>query len=404
MALVEMLLLGGLVGLVLAGNSSGSSSSSPGGGGGAVPSACASAIGDLPAGVQPIVLEAMKSTVLTPDQYETIAKQMDRLADSTSELKLKNAAQVVASCLRAKAGTVGGLPPLDACASAIADLPDTPGIAGAPSIKTMVQSTMLSTALTPAQLEVVAVQLDRLADATSELKLKNAAQVAAACVRAKAKAGGGGTTGGGGGTVADLSCEQAIKMLSPELQAQILTARTLATPAVLAAMATQLEGLAALASDVPDASGTSPKQRLLLSSKCLTAGSTPGADKTKPGDPTGIASGPDKQWFQTVFAGDNASKMTADVFGPSAPVSRVEELINANNPNDTNGMNLGPVSRTWAPGTPGQTNGVLNWSRLPGRLPGATSGGAHLVIPKSWNAWIDTTGHNRGQATPFPKG
>jgi hypothetical protein len=393
MALLEIGLLGALIGLAFASSSSSSSSSK--GGSDGTPSACATAIGDLPDGLQSIVRSAMASTTLSGDQYETIAQQLDRLADSTSELKLKNAAQVVASCLRAKKGAVAGIPPLDACAGALADLPDVPSVPGGPSLKTIVQSAMLSTALTPAQLETIAQQLDRFADSTSELKLKNAGQVAAACLRAKAKGGGG-----GGGSVADLTCEQAIKMLSPELQAQILAARTLATPAALNTMATSLEGLAALSSDVPDATGTSPKQRLLLAAKCLKAGTATGTEKggstTGAGGPTGIQSPPDKQWFQTVYPGDNASKMTAVVFGSSPPVSRVEELINANNPTDSNGVNLGPVSRTWAAGTPGQTNGVLNWSRLPA--------GAHLVIPKSWNPWIDTTGHNRGQLTPFPKG
>lgn len=279
------------------------------------------------------------------------------------------------------------------CAQAIDMLPETLTPGGG-SIKTIVVGAMLSTILTADQLEAIAVQLDRGAtDPTNtDPKMQQAFRVAAACVRArKATAGSPPPIGPSG----SLTCEQAFAGLPTDLQKQILDARTTGTTAALEAAAKVLDATALVTVD------PTVRDRLQTTARCLRAGGSGdvgGGKGTDAGGAKGVRSSPNTQWYGSVEAAppkNSASAWTTHVFGTAGwTLARQEELINNNNPNDANGIGLGPVSRSWPPGTPGQTNGVLNWTRLPV--------GARLAFPKSWNPWIDQLGNVRGGPTPFP--
>lgn len=294
----------------------------------------------------------------------------------------------------------GGLD-LVTCAQAFDMIPNDPkDPATGKGLKDVVLAAVASPTLTTAQAATIAAGLRKLALAAPDAKTNNALNVAATCVEEHAKEVASGSAGAGKTLPDAMSCDAAFGSLSPDLQAQIMAART-AGAAVAKTFADTLDATAALTSD------PSTKTALQVAAKCLRAGGgsatgEPGLFKDESGNYSragglpprkGVASNPLFQWKHAVVAGDNASLITARYFGSGATRARVDELIN-NNPTESNGRNLGPIRSDWAPGTPGQTPGVLNWTTL--------IAGDLLRIPKSWNAWIDETAVTKNDPTPWP--
>jgi hypothetical protein len=282
---------------------------------------------------------------------------------------------------------------LNDCTKAILGLPNTKGPGGSPSIQEMVNVAMIATTMSQADYESMAASLDTLAAASKDPVLTSNARLAARCLRERGKTAKGGAVGGGPPVdPTTLTCEDAIKLLPADLQKQIIAARTANSAAMLSGVADTLDGLALIEKD------PTTKTRMQLTAKCLrtVGGGDVGVGKDG-GGKKGIASGPAAVWLQRVVAGDYAGKITEQVFGTGTTTARVNELINANNPKDFDGLNLGPVRSDWGTSPPpGQANGVLNWTRLPA--------GAHLRIPAAWNPWIDQQGNRAHGPTPFPVG
>lgn len=293
----------------------------------------------------------------------------------------------------------GGLD-LVTCAQAFEMIPNDPkDPTTGKGLKDVVLAAVASPTLTTAQAATIAAGLRKLALAAPDAKTNNALNVAATCVEEHAKEVASGTAGSGPLPDA-MSCDAAFGSLSPDLQAQVVAART-AGASVAKTFADTLDATAALTSDA------SMKTALQVAAKCLRSGGgsatgEPGLFKDEAGNYSragglpprkGVASNPAFQWKHAVVAGDNASLITARYFGSGATRARVDELIN-NNPTESNGRNLGPIRSDWAAGTPGQTPGVLNWTTL--------IAGDLLRIPKSWNAWIDETAVTKRDPTPWP--
>jgi hypothetical protein len=296
-------------------------------------------------------------------------------------------------------GTGAGGLDLMTCAQAFDAIPDIPSAGvGTPSLKQVVLAAVASPALTTAEAEMLAVQLEKLGAIAPDAQTRNAMHVAAQCLREHAIEVG---KGSGSGPLPDaMSCDAAFGALPEPYKSQIIAARNAGT-ATAKAFADNLDALAALVTD------PSTKTAMQVGAKCLRAGGgsatgAPGLFRDEFGNYSragglppraGVASNPVFQWEHTVIAGDNASRIAAAYFGSGATRARVDELIN-HNPREVNGRNLGPIRSDWPPGTPGQTPGVLNWTSL--------IAGDRLSIPKSWNAWIDETAKTKHDATPWP--
>lgn len=302
-------------------------------------------------------------------------------------------------------GPTGGTPSpakdLLECAKAFDALP--------PSIRTMVLSAMDNPALSSSQLEGVAKALDDGAAATTDPTMKDAFRVAAKCVRDKAA-----IQPGAPGTdlkLDEIPCDVAFNALPTETQDAIKAARAGGNSAQITTLADGLDALAALTTD------STVKMRLQVAAKCLrvgqgtavaspTGGDSPvgqqyidenGVSSTtiKGGSPRkGHRSNPNFQWVHVVEDGENASRIVEYAYGvDGATTARIEAFIN-NNAKDQNGRNLGPLRRDWAPGTPGQTPGVLNFTSL--------RTGDRLRWPKSFDTQIDEQGWTKGDPSPWP--
>jgi hypothetical protein len=298
-------------------------------------------------------------------------------------------------------GSGGGGTDLMTCAQAFEALPDMAAPGGGPSIKSLVLAAMASPGLTQTQYEQLAQALDTGAAAASTApQLRQAFSVAAKCIRDRAAAVKAGT---GGGPLPDaMSCDAAFAGLPEPFKTQIAALKLTSSPAEVEPIAKSLDAMSAISPEPL-------KTTFAVAAKCLRAGApgTPGTGggvmKDEAGNLSrvgglppraGIASNPAFQWIHVVQPGQNASVITQRYFG-SAPTARVNELIK-NNPTEQGGRNLGPIRSDWAPGTPGQTPGVLNWTSL--------IAGDRLRVPKSWDAWVDEQGNVRTNATPFPSG
>ncbi len=296
-------------------------------------------------------------------------------------------------------GTGAGGLDLVTCSQAFDAIPNDPkDPTTGKGLRDTVLAAVASPTLSGAQAETIASGLQKLALIAPDAKTVNALNVAAQCVREHAKEV---AAGGGGSSLPDaMSCDAAFGSLPPDVQAQIVAARNAGT-AIAKTFADTLDAMAALATD------PATKTALGVAAKCLRSGGgsatgDPGLFRDEAGNYSragglpprkGVASNPLFQWKHAVVAGDNASVITARYFGSGATRARVDELIN-NNPTESNGRNLGPIRSDWAPGTPGQTPGVLNWTTL--------IAGDVLRIPKSWNAWIDETAITKRDPTPYP--
>lgn len=96
----------------------------------------------------------------------------------------------------------------------------------------------------------------------------------------------------------------------------------------------------------------------------------------------GIASNPAYQHTYNVQAGDSPARIAEAVFGNSAPVSRWVELIKENPQQGSVGDVNNPFSTKY------------NFAHL--------NEGDVLLLPRTWNGWIDQIGTFRHGMTPWP--
>lgn len=169
-------------------------------------------------------------------------------------------------------------PPLPDCTKAILGLPSTPGPGGGPSLRDMVNAAMIATDLPKEAYDTMAASLDELASKTTDPELKGNAQVTAQCLRARGVSSGKPVTT----LPPDMTCETAIGLLPPDLQAQVIAARKSGSASDMGKVADTLDGLSLLASDI------TVRTRMQLVAKCLRAGA-PVAPKppTPPPTPSG---------------------------------------------------------------------------------------------------------------------
>lgn len=231
-----------------------------------------------------------------------------------------------------------------------------------------------------------------------------------------------------------ITCLAAYDALPPELRPTVMTAAALPledakTAPALVALADVLDKARAIAPD---------KQQLSLakSSQCLRALAAASAAKVKantgtaPTDPStgkpietvplpapgigpkpitdeagvpaswdggppkkGFASNPAMQWLYVVQNGDSAVGIASKFFGTGTSLANTKfvELIQTNKNEHSSGRYLGSKGD---PGNPWTT--AFNWQN-------AIVTGDRLLVPKTWNAWVDQEGWRRGQVDPWPK-
>lgn len=173
-------------------------------------------------------------------------------------------------------------PPLPDCTKAILGLPSTPGPGGGPSLRDMVNAAMIATDLPKEAYDTMANSLDELASKTTDPELKGNAQVAAQCLRARGATAGVGTPKT---LPPDMTCETAIGLLPPDLQAQVIAARKAGTASDLGKVADTLDGLSLLQSDA------TVRTRMQLVAKCLRAGAPTPVPLPLPPPPAGGGGG-----------------------------------------------------------------------------------------------------------------
>lgn len=107
----------------------------------------------------------------------------------------------------------------------------------------------------------------------------------------------------------------------------------------------------------------------------------------------GYASNPAMQWLHVVKAGEGAIAIAQKYFGSTGSLANTKfvELIQANPKEHSSGRYLGSKGD---PGNPWSSG--YNWQN-------AIVPGDRLLVPKSWNGWVDQDGNRRGQVTPWPK-
>lgn len=107
----------------------------------------------------------------------------------------------------------------------------------------------------------------------------------------------------------------------------------------------------------------------------------------------GYASNPAMQWLHVVREGQGAIAIAQKYFGKSGSLANTKfvELIQANPKEHSSGRYLGSKGD---PGNPWSSG--YNWLY-------AIAPGDRLLLPKSWNAWVDQDGWPRGDVTPWPK-